>query len=88
MLLILQNALDPFVLGDLDGSSADFDKVYDKLKDEIDFLTSKTAAKEWLREMALTPHHFDGVTIQLIPTGLHANVPHIGSASDLRAISG
>ena len=74
--------------GVLDGSSADFDQVYTKIRDKFDFLSSKTAAKEWLREMGLTPHHFDGVTIQLIPTGLHANVPHIGSASDLRAISG
>ncbi|OMI04558.1 hypothetical protein BTA30_07620 [Bacillus swezeyi] len=32
----------------------------------------------------MTPHHLDDVTIQLVPTDLHGNIPHIGSASDLR----
>ncbi|KAA6446751.1 hypothetical protein FZC77_22530 [Bacillus swezeyi] len=45
---------------------------------------TKTEAKDWLKEKGLTPHHLDDVTIQLVPTDLHGNVPHIGSASDLR----
>ncbi|WP_425487761.1 HNH endonuclease [Microbulbifer rhizosphaerae] len=34
--------------------------------------------------MGVTPHHLDNQTIQFIPTKLHGNIPHIGSASDLR----
>lgn len=37
-----------------------------------------------VEEKGLTPHHLDNNTIQLIPTDLHKNIPHIGSASDLR----
>ncbi|MEL7981301.1 HNH endonuclease [Vreelandella titanicae] len=32
----------------------------------------------WHRGTAL--HHLDNVTIQFIPTKLHGNIPHIGSA--------
>ncbi|MFV0379201.1 MAG: HNH endonuclease [Anaerorhabdus sp.] len=32
----------------------------------------------------LTPHHTSTTSIDLIPTDLHGNIPHIGSASDLR----
>ncbi len=49
-----------------------------------EIVDNKNAAKRWLKEMGLTPHHFDGTTIQLIPTDLHGNIPHIGAASDLR----
>lgn len=47
-------------------------------------LKNKTQAKNWLSEQGLTPHHLEDKTIQLIPTKLHGNIPHIGSASDLR----
>jgi len=32
----------------------------------------------------VTPHHSGTTVIELIPTDLHKNVPHIGTASDLR----
>ncbi|UYL03889.1 HNH endonuclease [Pantoea ananatis] len=32
----------------------------------------------------LTPHHLDSTKIILVPRDLHGNVPHIGSASDMR----
>jgi len=47
-------------------------------------LNSRNAAKNLLKQQGLTPHHLDNTTIQLIPTKLHGNIPHIGSASDLR----
>ncbi|WP_115610357.1 HNH endonuclease [Bacillus sp. H1a] len=45
---------------------------------------SKNQGKAWLKERGLTPHHKSSTEIGLIPTELHANIPHIGSASDLR----
>ncbi|MFN9539675.1 MAG: HNH endonuclease [Planctomycetota bacterium] len=47
-------------------------------------MPSRNAAKNFLRNAGLTPHHFDNTTIHLIPSDLHGNIPHIGSASDLR----
>ncbi|WP_429177408.1 HNH endonuclease [Kosakonia sp. 1610] len=37
-----------------------------------------------MREKGLTPHHLSTNTIILVPGDLHGNVPHIGSASDMR----
>ncbi|MCY8378430.1 T7SS effector LXG polymorphic toxin [Bacillus haynesii] len=72
-----------FESGELKGTKADFDKVYERIMEDKN-LKSLNQAKIWLRKEKLTPHHLDGTTIQLIPTDLHKNVPHIGSASDLR----
>jgi hypothetical protein len=72
-----------FEPGVLDGSQADFKAVYLKIQ-EAKGLDSPNAAKQLLRQLSLTPHHLDSETIQLIPSGLHGNIPHIGSASDLR----
>ncbi len=72
-----------FKKNELNGTKKDFDLVYNKVKDMVG-LKNKTQAKIWLSEQGLTPHHLDDNTIQLIPTKLHANIPHIGSASDLR----
>ncbi|WP_412677803.1 T7SS effector LXG polymorphic toxin [Bacillus swezeyi] len=72
-----------FEKGQLNGGRGDFTKVYEKIMKVKGFRT-KTEAKDWLKEKGLTPHHLDDVTIQLVPTDLHGNVPHIGSASDLR----
>lgn len=74
-----------FEPGELNGTSSDFTKVYEALKNELN-LNSNNAAKGWLKSKGLTPHHYDSTTIQLIPTDLHGNVPHIGSASDLRTL--
>lgn len=72
-----------FNKGELNGTKKDFELVYNKVKNMVD-LKNKTQAKNWLSEQGLTPHHLDDKTIQLIPTKLHGNIPHIGSASDLR----
>lgn len=48
------------------------------------YFKSKNQGKAWLKEKRLTPHHKSSTEIELIPTDLHANIPHIGSASDLR----
>nr|WP_243143324.1 RHS repeat-associated core domain-containing protein [Clostridium estertheticum] len=72
-----------FKEGILDGTDKDFDKVYKKLS-KSGYGKSKTAAKKLLSKDGLTPHHLSNTDIELIPTGLHGNVPHIGSASDMR----
>ncbi|WP_187444740.1 T7SS effector LXG polymorphic toxin [Bacillus swezeyi] len=72
-----------FEKGQLNGGRGDFTKVYEKIM-KVKAFRTKTEAKDWLKEKGLTPHHLDDVTIQLVPTDLHGNVPHIGSASDLR----
>ena len=72
-----------FVPGTLNGSDADFAHVYDRLK-EAKNLPSRTAARQYLSNVGLTPHHYSDTIIQLIPTKLHGNIPHIGSASDMR----
>lgn len=67
----------------MDGTKSDFSKIYEQLSEDLN-LPNKTAAQAWLSENKLTPHHLDSETIQLIPTDLHGNIPHIGSASDMR----
>ncbi|WP_340191394.1 T7SS effector LXG polymorphic toxin [Bacillus amyloliquefaciens] len=73
-----------FKEGELTGKDTDFPLVYKRIKKLKGFKT-QGEAEDWLKYTAkLTPHHLDHTTIQLIPTALHKNVPHIGSASDLR----
>lgn len=72
-----------FKPGVLNGTDADFNAVYDKIK-ELKGFSSRNQVKNWLREVGLTPHHSNSTTIELIPTDLHGNIPHIGTASDLR----
>ena len=72
-----------FKQGQLDGTKEDFNLVYDYVADKKG-LASRNAAKNYLREKGLTPHHLDNNTIQVVPSKLHGNIPHIGSASDLR----
>ena len=72
-----------FKPGQLDGSQADFNAVYDYIAKQKG-LPSRNAAENYLKNAGLTPHHLDKTTIELIPTQLHKNIPHIGSASDLR----
>ncbi|WP_052699531.1 HNH endonuclease [Tritonibacter mobilis] len=73
-----------FEPGVLNGSDADFARVYEQVK-EAGGLASNTEAKDYLRKAGLTPHHHSDTVIQLIPTKLHKNIPHIGSASDMRS---
>ncbi|RDY88555.1 T7SS effector LXG polymorphic toxin [Bacillus amyloliquefaciens] len=73
-----------FKEGELTGKDSDFALVYKRIK-KIKGFKTQGEAEDWLKYTAkLTPHHLDHTTIQLIPTALHKNVPHIGSASDLR----
>ena len=72
-----------FPQGTLDGSRKDFDIVYEYIAQKMK-LPNKTAGKQWLSQQKLTPHHLNDTTIELIPTDLHGNIPHIGSASDMR----
>ena len=65
------------------GTREDFKLVYEYIKEKYK-LRSNNAAKSLLKDVKLTPHHYSNTIIQLIPTDLHANMPHIGSASDLR----
>ncbi|WP_208349846.1 HNH endonuclease [Pseudaestuariivita rosea] len=74
-----------FEPGVLDGSSQDFTRVYEQVKNAKG-LPSNDAARQYLRDIGLTPHHHSDTLIQLIPTKLHGNVPHIGSASDMRSV--
>lgn len=72
-----------FEPGILNGGASDFTRVYEQIK-VAKGLPSNHAAQQYLRNAGLTPHHLNGTVIQLIPTKLHGNIPHIGSASDLR----
>ena len=69
----------------LNGTKDDFNKVYTRIKEQSGgSITSNNGAREFLSMMELTPHHYSNTIIQLIPTSLHGNIPHIGSASDMR----
>lgn len=72
-----------FKPGELNGSVNDFNKIKDKVKDLKGFRT-RYEAETWLRSNELTGHHKSATEIELVPTKLHQNVPHIGSASDMR----
>ncbi|URM33145.1 HNH endonuclease [Cytobacillus firmus] len=72
-----------FKEGMLEGSKNDFNLVYEKIM-QLKGYKSMNQAKVWLKEKGLTPHHKSITEIELIPTDLHGNIPHIGSASDLR----
>jgi RHS repeat-associated protein len=71
-----------FPEGTLDGTRQDFTKVYEQIGGAKDI--SPSAAQKLLRENGLTPHHLSQTQIQLIPSELHGNVPHTGSAADMR----
>ena len=75
-----------FKSGVLTGTDKDFRLVYKEIKKNMEFRSQKEA-KKWLKNKGLTPHHSSLTEIQLIPTDLHANIPHIGSASDLRILN-
>ena len=71
----------------MNGTKSDFSKIHEKLAEDLG-LKNKTAAENWLKENGLTAHHLDNETIQLIPSDLHNNIPHKGSASDMRELFG
>ena len=53
-----------------------------QIQQHYNFL-SKNAEKKLLEQAGVTPHDKSSTVIVLIPTDLHENIPHIGSASDL-----
>ena len=67
----------------MNGTNDDFDLIYKKMVDYYGF-KSPNAAKTWLKNNNLTPHHDTGNSVQIVPTTLN-NVPHAGGASDLRS---
>lgn len=67
----------------LNGSDKDFGIIYEEMQKRVGF-KSKKEVREWLKEHGITPHHYTNEIIQFIPTKLHSNIPHIGSASDMR----
>ncbi len=72
-----------FEKGKLTGTPNDFSLVYEQIQQQYN-LPSKNSAKKLLKQAGVTPHHKSSTVIELIPTDLHGNIPHIGSASDLR----
>ncbi|KQY87324.1 hypothetical protein ASD24_05540 [Paenibacillus sp. Root52] len=73
-----------FKPGELNGTQKDFDLVYEKLV-EMGMAKNKAQAKKLLKdELELTPDHFSETVIQMILSKIHGNVPHKGSASDMR----
>ena len=76
-----------FKKGVLKGTKSDFNKVYEKVKIKYK-LSSNEQARQLLSNMRWTPHHLSDKKIILVPTDLHGNIPHIGSASDMRSMLG
>ncbi|MEK4059758.1 MULTISPECIES: hypothetical protein [Paenibacillus] len=72
-----------FKPGVLNGTDQDFDQVYKRMA-ELGLAKNKTQAKALLKQVGLTPHHLSETVIEMIPTKLHGNIPHKGSASDMR----
>lgn len=72
--------------GILNGTKSDFNLVYEDIAISKG-LKSRNSAKNLLLDKELTPHHNTTTEIQLIPTDLHGNIPHIGSASHLRNLN-
>jgi len=73
--------------GDLTGrNKLDFPKVYEAMSraDPNKFPTPRDAER-YADQHNLTPHHALDTCMQLVPEDLNALVPHIGSASDMRA---
>jgi len=72
-----------FEPGRLNGTRQDFSLVNQALAEKLG-LPNKSAADAWLRSRGLTAHHSSSTTIELVPSRLHNNIPHTGSAADLR----
>lgn len=67
----------------LDGTDADFAKIYAQIANEKGF-SNPTAARNWLSQQGLTPHHAGGTRVELVPRALHDGVRHTGGAHVLR----
>jgi hypothetical protein len=68
------------------GKMSDFE-VADAMAAQMTGMKDATAFREWRLDKGFTWHHREnGVTMQLVPTALHASIPHIGGASFQRGI--
>jgi hypothetical protein len=75
---------NPLNVSGLNGDHAnDMPLIYEKLAQEMG-LPNPTAARNWLADQGLTPHHAGGNSVQLIPRDLHGGVRHTGGAWELR----
>lgn len=45
---------------------------------------TQTGVKNWLSEQQLTPHHYRGTRVQIVPWNVHS-IPHTGSAATMRS---
>lgn len=74
-----------FKEGVLKGTHEDFSVVKDKIKQQHGF-ASKVKVEEWLEKEKLTIHHVDRWEVELIPSDLHNNIPHVGGAAEARLL--
>ena len=63
--------------------STDMPLIWRQIAEEKGF-GSSNAARTWLSQENLTPHHAGGNSVELIPSKLHGDVRHTGSASEMR----
>lgn len=57
------------------GENADFSAARSAMADKL-------GVKDWKEPKGYTWHHHqDGITMELVPSALHNNVPHTGGAS-------
>jgi hypothetical protein len=75
-------AQDEFHVSGMKGTRADFPLIHQKLAGRLG-LPNQTAAKAWLQQQGLSPHHAGGDLIQLVPRKLHG-IDHMGGSWQLR----
>jgi hypothetical protein len=62
-----------------DGMNAIFEEM---VRQNPDAFSSRNAARQWLSDNGLTPHHFDSGIVQLVPTGqIHVPLSHWGGSA-------
>lgn len=72
--------------GMLKGDHKDFGMVKNTIKDKYKFRTQDDVQK-WLDKENLTIHHVDTKQVQLVPSDLHNNIPHVGGAAEARVMN-
>ena len=73
---------DEFPVSGMNGTVADFPLIHQKLA-ALRGLPNQTAARAWLKQQNLSPHHAGGDLIQLVPRKLHG-IDHMGGSWQLR----
>ncbi|AKJ29571.1 RHS repeat-associated core domain-containing protein [Caldimonas brevitalea] len=79
-------AVDTFDVQNMTGEhKVDMPLIYERMAArEPERFANPTAARTWLSNEGLTPHHAGGTRVLLVPTVLHGNVRHMGGAFELR----